>query len=152
MLPISKKIWFNLHYIKGCYNNHASTFITLGRPMSDFKWPKLNMRPTTTIIVFFVVVVVITNKQTIIIIKNKWKNKRRTKLLNLKIHQRICISWSLNTLSNLPSCVDYPEWVIKIAFVWIVLQCKESPITEPQPSLKVISNNQLHHNKQTKKV
>lgn len=42
--------------------------------MSDFKWPKLNMRPTTTIIVFFVVVVVITNKQTIII-----KTSKRTK-------------------------------------------------------------------------
>lgn len=151
MLPISKKIWFNLHDIKGCYNNHAPTFITLGRPMSDFKWPKLNMRPTTTIIVFCCSCCY--NKQ-----ENNNNNKkqvkeqRRTKLLNLKIHQRICISWSLNTLSNLPSCVDYPEWVIKIAFVWIVLQCKESPITEPQPSLKVISNNQLHHNKQTRKV
>ena len=37
---------------------------------------------------------------------------------------------------SLPSRVEKPEWVIKIALVREMLQSKERPITEPQPSLK----------------
>jgi len=45
----------------------------------------------------------------------------------------------LNYYVYLPSCVEEPEWVIKITLVWIMLQGEESPIAEPQPSLKKIS-------------